>query len=328
MHDPFVNRVDYFFPFVPYTEEEKRHFVQLQLRRILLDQRGKERRIYVTPRMVDALAGRQRTFHAATIEGVVRPLLVEVMQKKWSGAVLTVAERVSGEVFVALPTDSGVDRAASWHSLPGAELALAACIRAEKSASVNSTRTTTTSVGSASSSTTALEAIEGKELKPTSSPATHRTAATAPVRSSQVRNDVVPAARVESKRELVLQLEKSVEKELRLELERAKELLLVKDKEIAYLKEKVLQLEKIVALLLATTLMCLFLLSLLVGVKLVFVMCVSVVLGLVLLVGMPLELLMGAIRVLYGVLGPVGSAVAAIVASLWVSQAVRNAAMC
>ncbi|RNF02978.1 adenosinetriphosphatase [Trypanosoma conorhini] len=320
MHDPFVNRVDYFFPFVPYTEEEKRQFIHLQLRRILLDQRAKHRCFYVTPRMVKALARKLQTFHASTIEGVVRPLLLEAMRKKWDTAVFTVVEYTSGTAFVALPATGNSNGAATWNSLPGAKRALELC---EEPAGVARDETpvekTPTDVGSGTKSG---DAISRSSIAPS------RKSVAAPHQPTFKTSflDLDTSAGAEKK--CTLQLQTTLEKELQVELKRTKELLLVKEKEIAYLKEKVFQLEKILAFFLATTITCLLLLSFLVGMKTVLVMGFLLVVALWLLVEMPLQLLMGAVRVLYGVLGPFGSTLAVLLASFWASQALRNAAVC
>ncbi|KAF5226794.1 hypothetical protein ECC02_000295 [Trypanosoma cruzi] len=324
MHDPFVNRVDYFFPFVPYTEEEKRRFIHLQLRRVLLDQRAKDRRIYVTPRMVKALARKLQTFHASTIECVVRPLLVEAVQKGWDTVVLTVVELVSGTEFVALPAVDKSDGVTTWNSLPGAKRALEVCELPYGATGalppVEKRRTDIVPGGNSGGG----GGGEGSKSNIGSLQATIDRAAQPTFRES----NVVPDTRVGVDRKYALRLETVVEKELQVELNRVKELLVMKEKEIAYLKEKVFQLEKLLAFFLATTLMCLLFLSFLVGMKIVFVMGIVIFVGLWLLVEMPLQLLMGAIRVLYGVLGPVGSVIAVLVASLWGSQALRHAVVC
>ncbi|EKF37876.1 hypothetical protein MOQ_001921 [Trypanosoma cruzi marinkellei] len=326
MHEPFVNRVDYFFPFVPYTEEEKRRFIHLQLRRMLLDQRAKDRRIYVTPRMVKAIGSRMQTFHASTIECLVRPLLLEAVQKRWDTAVLTVVELVGGTEFVALPAMDKSDGVTTWNSLPGAKRALEVCELPYGATGalppVEKGRTDMVPGGNSGggrggggqdgkSNIGSLQTTVDRTAKPT-------------FQDFNVASD----ARVGIDRKYALRLETAVEKELQVELDRVKELLVMKEKEIAYLKEKVLQLEKLLAFFLATTLMCLLFLSFIVGMKIVFVMGIVIFVGLWLLVEMPLQLLMGAIRVLYGVLGPVGSVIAVLVAFLWGSQTLRNAVVC
>ncbi|ESL10221.1 hypothetical protein TRSC58_02049 [Trypanosoma rangeli SC58] len=320
MHDPFVNRVDYFFPFVPYTEAEKQQFIHLQLRRILLEQRARHHRFYVTPRMVKALAKKLQTFHASTIEGVVCPLLVEAIHKKWDIAVLTVVEHTSGSVFVALPATDTSDGVAMWNSLPGAKCALEMC---EEPVGM----TGSDGLVEKSLANVVPGGKSGGGVMSTNIVSRHKSVDAAPQLTSETVSASLDTS-VGTEKKYTLQLETTVEKELQVELKRTKELLVLKEKEIAYLKEKVFQLEKILAFFLATTLMCLLLLSFLVGMKTVLVISLLLFVALWLLVKMPLQLLMGAIRVLYGVLGPVGSTLTVLVASLWASQALRNAAVC
>ncbi|ORC90909.1 uncharacterized protein TM35_000073330 [Trypanosoma theileri] len=348
MHDPFVNRVDYFFPFVPYTEEEKERFIQMQLRRILLDQRSKDRHIYITPRMVKAIAAKLQSFHASTIEGVVRPLLVEVIQKKWTGAVLTVEEHVSGTVFVAIPTTTTTTgetkeggSVISWDSIPDGERALAVYDNQEESKlstrTKRKTTTTTTTASSSSTTTTTTKSVgvddittstpKGKEKEETRTKTVETKEKV--LRDKQpVVSSIIHHTPTVIEKEKILQLEKNVQKDLELELKKANELILQKDMEITYLKEKVLCLEKLLAVLLISTLTCLFVLSLIVGVKIVLVISFFIILAIYLLIGMRMELLLGALRVLYGILGPFGSALAVVALSLWTSQAIRNSMIC
>lgn len=104
--DPFVNRVDFFFPVMPYTMEERERFVLLLLERLLSTQRKKGRCIAVSVPCVRALASQQLTsFHAVKVEEIIRLRIMSMVHYRWSRAVLTAVKGVQKEAweYVLIP---------------------------------------------------------------------------------------------------------------------------------------------------------------------------------------------------------------------------------
>ncbi|KAG8346104.1 AAA domain [Trypanosoma vivax] len=318
-HDPFVNRVDYFVPFVPYTSEEKRRFVRLQLCRIVSDQRLRGRRMYITPRMVDALADQQETFHATTIEGVVRPLLVEIKENKWDRAVLTVEECFSGQVFRTIPVNVADEgEVTPWSSFPGGQRSVAAWDAQEGVEGQEKGKSSVLVAESKESS--AKRGIERQGHDTVTGSADDRDIIRSPLH-------VISSSTGRSK-EYNMELETELVRTLQLQLTEAKELLLLKDKEIAYLKEKVLLMEKIVAVLLAVVLSLVLVLAMFIGFKLAFVTAFILLTILWFLGGLSMKFISSAMRALYDALGPVNASLAAIGVSLWASIVIRNGVTC
>ncbi|SCU67662.1 AAA domain (Cdc48 subfamily)/AAA domain (dynein-related subfamily), putative [Trypanosoma equiperdum] len=314
MHDPFVNRVDYFFPFVPYTVEEKQQFVKLQLSRIIEDQRVKGVHMYIAPQLVRVLADQLQTFHSSNIEGILRPLLMKIYQKKWKKAVITVEERINCHSYVVIAAADSEGGEIPWTSMPGGASSLEHYDGPERTGNHSAERQQRRTVEQ--EATNSIESSRRSSKIASNSRGNSRSANH--TRTSQVAQSA----------DCAMLLETDVERELRLELEKATELLLEKDKEIECLKHKVLLLERIVAVLLATTLCFMLLLSMIIGTKMVLILAVALTGFMSLLVGMPLKLLIGALRTLYSVLGPMGSAIAFGIMSLWLSNAVRSVATC
>ncbi|KPI83555.1 hypothetical protein ABL78_7412 [Leptomonas seymouri] len=364
MGDPFVNRVDYFFPFMPYTRVERRQFVCLLLERLLSSQAKKDRYLYPTPRFVETMVDKLRTFHAATLEETVRSQVMCMVQAGWTSAVLTVERRIGCEVVILLPittttkvsgilptlvpshdagevyndnsSDSG--RAypllvEAWDSLPGGAEAL------------QKWRDALSPVAAAAAP---MPEREAAAPCPPSSPL-------APLSSRTVKSEGVKADAAAEPRAAVIAsaprplrkaaqpcdsplLEKQYEREytvdkkkimeLENELEKMRDLVKQRDLEIVVLKEKVLLLQKALAAVVLALMTCLCFLAVLIGLKLTLLFALGMLGVVVLVLGVPLTLLLEAMQALFRVLGPFKSGVLVLLVLTWMAKASKSIRPC
>ncbi|KPA83198.1 hypothetical protein ABB37_02884 [Leptomonas pyrrhocoris] len=350
--DPFVNRVDYFFPFMPYTRAERRQFVCLLLERLLSGQAKKGRHLYPTPSFVEAMVDKLHTFHAATLEEAVRSQVMYMVQAGWTSAVLTVERRIGGEVVVLLPTtttstkapndlsstsvsrqgaDADADASGSgstrthslieeaWDALPGGAEALQKWTRASSPAAAAAPSPPP------SPPPVATKAEEVQVERIAESPAAVIGSAPPPRRQVEQSSDSLLLER-EYEHEYATDKKKIVE--LEKELERTRELVKQRDLEIVTLKEKVLLLQKALAVVVLALASCLCLLAVVIGLKLTLLFALSMLGVVVLVLGVPLTLLLEAARALFRVLGPFKSGVLLLLMALWTAKASRSIMSC
>lgn len=104
--EPFVNRVDFFFPVLPYRMEERRTFILHLLVRLLSAQRKKGRYVAVSTTCVQTLARQQlTTFHATKVEDIIRQHMMPMIHHGWTRAVLTAVKGIQEEdwEYVVVP---------------------------------------------------------------------------------------------------------------------------------------------------------------------------------------------------------------------------------
>nr|CCC91013.1 conserved hypothetical protein [Trypanosoma congolense IL3000] len=334
MHEPFVNRVDYFLPFAPYTAKEKEKFVKLQLSRIMLDQQRRGIQLCVTPNLVKVLSSQLKTFHSSHVEGKLMPLLMKVHQRKWGRAVLTSEERVCGQLYVVVPVTERCDGEETWETLHRGLASLAVYEKPKNITLMPHSEAPRTTEGAIVDPVkhTPLEATEASLMsgvgKNSDGHSSFTDRSSFKARSKSLSVDVRRVSHSKKELDCLMSLETELERKLRVDLEKAEALLVEKDLEISYLKEKVLRLEKIVAVLLANVLCFAFLLSMIVGMKTVLIISIALLVSMTLLVGMPFKLLISSLSVLYGILGPYGSAAGVGVVSVWLISTARSAAYC
>ncbi|CAM40323.2 conserved hypothetical protein [Leishmania braziliensis MHOM/BR/75/M2904] len=365
MGEPFVNRVDYFFPFMPYTRAERRQFVCLLLERLLTSQAEKSRAIYATPGFVEAMVERLHTFHAATLEEAVRTQVVRMAHEGWTSGVLTVERHIAGgTVAVLLPatrsellkratpassppasTMSGCtsvglnggdsddlvdisDRSLlveAWESLPGGPQSLAQW--AATGGRVNCTPGTEDEddTSIASQVTTASST---NPQKTTLSPAIASTTISLPPAPTSAAPHTVSAPASEKEYEYEYVTDKLRILELEKELITTRALLQQRDLEIATLKDKILLLQKALALILLSLLSCLCLMALMIGLKLTLLFALAIAGCLVFVLGVPLSFLRDAMRGFFHLLGPYKAGGLLLVLVAWLARASRSATSC
>lgn len=313
LSDPFINRVDYFLPFMPYTRTEQEQFVCMSLKKLFASQAGKHRVLHATPRCVQSMVEELRTFHAATIEEILRPLLVQMVSEGFTNGVLTVKEHVlsTKRQYVLIPTfkrsiphDTGTP---TWESIPGGEICLqqwgdvSACVTAQatpaskKDIMAKTGNSTATLMGSSTSIPT---------LQPVS---------TYSVESGlrQIHLDTQTA------REMVLERD----------LAAAKELLREKDVQIATLKETITLLEKLLALAMMAVFSCCTVLAVVIGLKLTLLLIAAITFTAVVLMKLPLGLVLRALKA-FAMLCPYHSGLLLAFILVWVHRALISAASC
>lgn len=317
--DPFANRVDHFYAFTPYSRVERQDYVELTLERLLAAQRDKGRRVYVTPRCIAALVSDIKTFHASTIEDVLRPLLVSMSQRKWAEAVFTVESHAvardghghSAYVFLpcsnADPADGNTD---VWERLSGG----AECLRLWRDIEGSDER----AEEEAAAPPPPPPLVKDRPHTPVAQSVDGR-APSKPVTMERERE-------LERKRQEEVATEVLTERELALtkELELAKALLLKKEKEIATLKERLAMLEKLLAVVTCVMLCCIVTIYLLVGWKLTLLLVASLLGVVTLVLEIPLWTLVHALAAFCRFLGPGKTAVVVLLMSLWVFQASKR----
>ncbi|KAK7201049.1 AAA domain (Cdc48 subfamily)/AAA domain (dynein-related subfamily) [Novymonas esmeraldas] len=336
MGDPFVNRVDFFFPFMPYTLAERRHFVCLLLERLLTSQAEKGRTIHATPGFVQAMVERLHSFHAATLEEAVRMQVVRMAREGWTSGVLTAERRIGGgTVAVLLPATASED---TTRATAATTAAAARCDDADDDRSGRSLCVEAwDSLPGGSESLAQWTAPRGERAPPAA--ADHGAAAPSPAipppsTLSADRRTAGPAAATAcgATAEKAYEYEYTVDKlrirELEKELEATRAVVTQRDVEIATLKEKVVLLQKALALLLVSLLGCLCLVALLVGLKLTLLFAAAVAGCLIFVLGVPLSLLLDAVRGLFHLLGPAKACGLLVLALAWLIRASRSAASC
>ncbi|KAG5472388.1 hypothetical protein LSCM1_03787 [Leishmania martiniquensis] len=365
MGDPFVNRVDYFLPFMPYTRAERRQFVCLLLERLLASQAEKGRTIYATPGFVEAMVERLHTFHAATLEEAVRTQVVRMAHEGWTSGVLTVERRVAiGTVVVLLPAttselikhvtpgssppasqarggaptrlngDDGDELAdvggrsllvEAWEALPGGSQSLAQWAIPR----VEEDRAPETAdAGDTSTAPKAIQAPSTGWRKASPSPKTASTTVMpTPASSSAMPHGVsTPTLEKHNAYEYCTDTRRIVE--LEKELDRTRSLLKQRNLEITSLKDKILQLQKALALMFLSLLGCLCLVALIIGLKLTLLFACAIVCCLVFVLGVPLSLLLSAVRGAFQLLGPYKAAGLLLVMLAWLARASWSAVSC
>ncbi|TPP43346.1 AAA domain (Cdc48 subfamily) protein [Leishmania donovani] len=365
MGDPFVNRVDHFFPLMPYTRAERRQFVCLLLERLLTSQAEKGRTIYATPGFVDVMVERLHTFHAATLEVAVRTQVVRMAHEGWTSGVLTVERRVAGgTVAVLLPatrselmkhttpasscpasttggctaarlSNDGSDDLAdvggrsllveAWESLPGGPQSLAQWAVAG-GRDGRASRTADEDDTLSPPKVTLAPSTDRRDTS-LSSAAPSTTMLPTPTPSCAAPPAVsAPALEKEYKYECFTDKVRILE--LQKELDTMRELLKQRDLEIDTLKDKILLLQRALALVLLSLLGCLFLMSLIIGLKLTLLFALVIAGCLVFVLGVPLSFLLDAVRGLFHLLGPYKAGGLLLLLSAWLARASRSAASC
>ncbi|KAG5472766.1 hypothetical protein LSCM4_02089 [Leishmania orientalis] len=365
MGDPFVNRVDHFFPFMPYTRAERRQFVCLLLERLLTSQADKGRAIYATPGFVDAMVERLHTFHAATLEEAVRTQVVRMAHEGWTSGVLTVERHVAGGTVVVLlpattselmkhaappsspPASKTSDGAAvglnvdesddvddvcgrsllveAWESLPGGPQSLAQWAVA---GAKEDRAPGTKDEEDASTVPKATPAPSTDRRNATLSPVTASTTSLPTPAPSGARPLGVCTPTLEKENAYEYLADKLRILELEKELDTTRALLKQRDLEILSLKDKILQLQKALALMLLSLLSCLCLMALIVGLKLTLLFAFAIVFCLVFALGVPLSFLLSAVRGLFGLLGPYKAGGLLLLMLAWLARASRSAVSC
>ena len=103
--EPFLNRVDFLMPFVPYSVDEKRDFASLQLSSIVAQQYSRYQRLLVpTPSYLTYIATRTRNFHTSAIGQLAQELLIQFPEPAEEGE-----EEGSGD-----GSGSSVGNAVNW----------------------------------------------------------------------------------------------------------------------------------------------------------------------------------------------------------------------
>ncbi|CAD2218139.1 AAA domain (Cdc48 subfamily)/AAA domain (dynein-related subfamily), putative [Angomonas deanei] len=338
--EPFVNRVDYFLPFVPYSEAERRQFVLLQLERILGYQTTKQRTLFVTHRFVDQLVKIVTTFHANKVEEVLKPLLIYMSSKKWNKAVLTATVMYVEDQEEAAAADGGDAPRVGFYDVHGqntkVRFSLLPTVRGEAATEAHQGGLTYWEDFPGGKECVERWEKEVEELKQGKDKTPPPTAAAAPVERPKEVEDVIVNAptsatgavfqgnREEKEMELITEKEVQLHKEL----VAAKELLVQKDKEIALLKEKVLLLEKLVALLVCALLSCVLVLSFVVGLKLALLWLAFLFFVGAVVFHIPLSVLIGALSSFFRFLGPVKGSVLAVCLISWVWAGVKQRVYC
>ncbi|CAG9578403.1 conserved hypothetical protein [Leishmania major strain Friedlin] len=362
MGDPFVNRVDHFFPFMPYTRAERRQFVCLLLERLLTSQAEKGRTIYATPGFVDVMAERLHTFHAATLEEAVRTQVVRMAHEGWKSGVLTAERRVAGgTVAVLLPATRSelMKHAATSSSCPASTTGGCSAARLSSDDLVD--------VGDRSLLVEAWESLPGgpqsltqwevaggrdgcapgtadeddilspPKLTPTPSTCRRDTSLFSATPSTTTLPTPTPggaeppavsAPALEKEYEYECLTDKVRILELEKELDTTRDLLKQRDLEIDTLKDKILLLQKALALVLLSLLSCLFLIALIIGLKLTLLFALAIAACLVFVLGVPLSFLLDAVRGLFHLLGPYKTGGLLLLLSGWLARASRSAASC
>ncbi|CCW68056.1 unnamed protein product [Phytomonas sp. Hart1] len=331
--DPFVNRVDYFFPFVPYTDAEREQFVLLLLERLLSAQAGKGRVLHPTPRAVRAITASLETFHGETVEAALRPPLLHMAQRGYREAVLTVAERIApGPLsFILIPCHAlanrkeegeeegeGWEAGLTWASLPTGPACLAAWHRAAtgEGAVAQPVRVKTPPIAS------------------TQVPFQLRTIAETPTEGRNWPSVALPGPAVGSGTttivrsleagEVVYQMDFEKVQALQVELNNVKDVLLATEKELEFYKKKTVLLEKLLGVVLLALGCCLSVLYVIIGLKLTLFLVLSTGFIAFGLLGLPLRLIYDAARALFNTLGPFKSAVLLAFILLWGSRALKG----
>lgn len=274
---PFVNRVDFFFPVIPYTKEERDQFVVLQLDPIIAAQAAKKRWIAVAPSCVSVLANQLDSFHAPTVELSVKPLLLKMIHHHWEYAVLAAVQRMSSAVLEVdifpverVADDSGGSTGRGFEE--GMEVKLRWCATARKKRSLldlwfsqdeaEGRETGVPPFTAASPEATCTTPPLPSPAPPSPLPATSA-AAVLPVSRPPLAND----------RSLVLELQVATEREV--EMKRTVHLLTegikVKEFELDLLKKKVTRLETSLKLALCCCFAPILLLVLVTNLKLTLV---------------------------------------------------------
>eukprot|EP00744_Colponema_vietnamica_P007592 GILI01010916.1.p1 GENE.GILI01010916.1~~GILI01010916.1.p1 ORF type:complete len:860 (-),score=165.77 GILI01010916.1:52-2400(-) len=362
--EPFLNRVDFFLPFVPYSVEEKKDFTALQLSYIALQQYKKYHRLFVaTPSYLAAIATNTRNFHTSSVSQHAQEVLMQYPEPEidpLSRALLNqhAMTRVAHSWARVDSTNYSPDRLyygaflgnSAVGSMDWAEMKArlqatltgdnnAQLVEAMLEAAVNkqidtfvpkSTSQTVSPLSSQSESAMATSSPPNPAGSPPSSaepPAQARaatgvytdpmsmTSSNANAQASTLRRRGTNNEEKESQMLLQTQTILSTDTtkdtdretlvETQKEVTKLRELLLVKDKEIAYLKETVKQLSTLVAVLLVFAMASMLLLALVVGLKVAVSMVLLCGLVLYLLVDNLFKLLWLAVKALYGFLGPV-----------------------
>jgi energy-coupling factor transporter ATP-binding protein EcfA2 len=352
MGDPFVNRVDFFFPFMPYTRAERRQFVCLLLERLLSSQVKKDRQLYVTPSFVETMVDKLHTFHAATLEEVVRSQVMGMVQAGWASAVLTVERRISGAVIVLLPTTTitststptttnssisndegsgGGTRSLlveAWDALPGGAETLQKW-NSESAAPLETAATPLSPLPPVTPPPSKAAEAEVVRLNATTHqrPVVHGSVAPPPP-PQRAEKQPPDSPLLEKQYEREYTMEKARIVELEKELEKARDLVKLRDLEIVTLKEKVLLLQKALAVVVLALMSCLCLLAVLIGLKLTLLFALTMVGVVVLMLGVPLRLLLEAVQALFRVLGPFKGGVLVLLVVMWIAKASRSFASC
>lgn len=93
--DPFVNRVDFFFPVLPYSMQERETFILQLLMRVLYSQRKKGRFVAPSVTCVRAFSREQlTTFHGSKVEEIVRQRMMAMVHHGWTHGVLTAVKGI------------------------------------------------------------------------------------------------------------------------------------------------------------------------------------------------------------------------------------------
>eukprot|EP00796_Vickermania_ingenoplastis_P005910 gene5910-4225_t len=324
--EPFVNRVDFFFPVVPYTTEERHRFVLLLLERLLSPQKAKGRHVAVTSECVEALVSQLTTFHAATVEEAVKPLLVTMMQRRWRRAVLTAVAGIkeaqprlvlvpadqqdeeegvpSSDTEEDLSVSEAVEEGAvgellrdrhgallCWDQLDGGKAWLSVWFSESDEHAASSQGLRPTLLSQRQGSTTPKPPDGAFKHRATTSGAANGTGST-------------PSAELRMIKEMNVEKDVLMSTELEKEVARLLDVVREKDLEIDSLKKKDKLMTKALGVVTLALLFSSLLMSVFLGVKMTLIFYAVVTVALVVLLEVPLKLLWDALKALYSILGP------------------------
>lgn len=295
--EPFLNRIDLFIPFAPYSGEERHQFVLKQLSLTASKQKDCQRLILYTPSFIRHLASQSKNFHAAYVQDVVAKLLLDATDTEVPNAQAAKGKPPVGAYALYLlhsqPVLRGpnecvyLDRGTIERHPQGKALIRKAEHDALAVASTDEAPQPVTQ-----SRVSRRNNQGGQKTKVVSEP------------GEPASSGSVSCVAECGERKLVLETMTEREQALTKELEATKQMLLEAKKEIEYLKELVQSLEVVVGVLLLTVFVLAWWLALFVGWSTVMWFGVAVLAATYYFVRNLPRLLIAAIRGLYRVLGP------------------------
>lgn len=318
MGDPFVNRVDYFLPLMPYTRDERRQFVCTLLERLLSAQAAKNRILYPTPRFVEAMVSQLDSFHAATLEEVVRQQISQMVNERWTSAVLSVEQTIGTTQPVVLPAYTAEIKMEQpqrgsqdvWDTLPGGSECLAKWAAQRNSDEASGVPSLSPAATDGSGATPAVETAIVSTTK-------HGEPSTTFASDTLAMEKLLD---LDTDKKRILYLEK--------ELQCTQDRLKLKEKEVQTLKETLLLLEKLLAVVLIALLTCFFAMSLLIGAKMTLIFAGMMTAVVFLVLKAPLSLLVKAVAALFHFLGWTKSCFLLLFIALWIGKVSRIEWIC
>lgn len=327
--DPFVNRVDFFFPFMPYSVTEKERFVLLILNRLLSVQAEKGREIAVTSFGVRTLASHLSTFHAAKTEETVKSLILVMIKHGWSRAVLTSVQEMytsaprmllvpahqeshqktnseyddqrQNKPYVFVGTDTPFSKRGKriyWENLKHGCSWMEPWFDLKQNSHTPNLSNESASIQEQQASPSLKPSeVEDRNVSIDLLSGSPRTLNSQAISSSSI-------AGLATKVELILDKKETIQRKLELEVDRLQVVIKEKDIEIERLTEKVTLLQKALGLLTLAFLSTSLIMALVVGFKLTIMIYTVASLALYVLFDIPLKLVWEALRAVLHLLGP------------------------